>query len=132
MAENEYEIGYKKPPKHTQFKPGQSGNSRGRPKGAKDLKTELMEELSEKISIKESGQPKKVSKQRAVFKTITARAVQGDTRAANILVNLMFRLLHDETDAPANMNLTAADEAILTRFEQQVLDKMRRRSDGNE
>ncbi len=42
-----YDVGYRKPPKHTRFKPGQSGNPRGRPKGTKNLKTDLIEELGE-------------------------------------------------------------------------------------
>ena len=32
-SKREYEVGYKKPPKEGQFKKGQSGNPRGRPKG---------------------------------------------------------------------------------------------------
>ena len=44
-ADDEYDVGYKKPPKRTQFKPGQSGNPRGRPKGTKNLKTDLAEAL---------------------------------------------------------------------------------------
>ena len=42
MADNDdptYPIGYKKPPRDTQFKPGQSGNFKGRPKGAKNFAT---------------------------------------------------------------------------------------------
>ena len=42
----DYEIGYGRPPKHTQFKKGQSGNPEGRPKGIKSLSTELDDELS--------------------------------------------------------------------------------------
>ena len=43
------EVGYRKPPMHTRFKPGQFGNPRGRPKGTKNLKTDLQEELGEKM-----------------------------------------------------------------------------------
>ena len=41
----DYDVGYKKPPKHGRFRKGRSGNAKGRPKGGKNLKTELMEEL---------------------------------------------------------------------------------------
>jgi hypothetical protein len=40
----DYQVGYGKPPKHTQFKPGKSGNPQGRPKGTKNLKTDLIAE----------------------------------------------------------------------------------------
>ncbi len=69
-ASPDYEVGYGKPPEHTRFKPGQSGNPRGRPKGTKNLKTDLIEELSEKIVVREGDQSQKVSKQRAVVKTL--------------------------------------------------------------
>ena len=41
---DDYEVGYKKPPIHTRFKPGVSGNPKGRPKGTKNLATDLAEE----------------------------------------------------------------------------------------
>ena len=47
----EYEVGYRKPPKHTQFKPGQSGNPKGYKKHLKSLKTLLMEALNERILV---------------------------------------------------------------------------------
>ena len=110
---DDYEIGYGKPPKASQFKPGQSGNPKGRPKGAKNLKTELQEELAERIRIKEGGRQKTVSKQRAILKSLAAKAAQGDTRASNILLNLVLRVLHEEELAPEFVDLTEADLEIL-------------------
>ena len=52
---DEYEVGHGKPPKHTQFKPGESGNPKGRPKGTKNLATDLSEELAEMIVVNEGG-----------------------------------------------------------------------------
>ena len=55
MSDKSYDVGFGKPPKNSRFKPGQSGNPKGRPKGAKGLRTELKEELSERISVTEGG-----------------------------------------------------------------------------
>ena len=117
----DYKVGYKKPPKSGQFQPGQSGNKKGRPKGARNLKTELAEELRERIPIKEGGKQKKVSKQRAMIKALTAKAVQGDTKAATLIINMSYRLLSDQVDAPEVENLTAEDRRILKAFEQRLL-----------
>ncbi|MCZ6601364.1 MAG: DUF5681 domain-containing protein, partial [Acidobacteria bacterium] len=84
----EYEVGYGRPPRHSQFKPGQSGNAKGRPKGARDLKTELEEEVQEMIRITENGVRRRVSKQRGMLKSLVAKAVRGDPRAANLVLNL--------------------------------------------
>ena len=92
-SKTDYAVGYKKPPKHSQFKPGESGNPKGRPKGAKNLATELLEELQERVKVKEDGKPKSVSKQRAMIKAQLAKAVQGDSRAANTLLNMLLKLV---------------------------------------
>src|SRR6478609_8709514 len=93
ISRKDYEVGYGRPPQHTRFRPGCSGNPKGRPKGTQNLKTDLMEELSERISISEGGKPKKLSKQRALLKSLLAKAItKSDARAANILLNLMVRL----------------------------------------
>jgi replication-associated recombination protein RarA len=89
----DYPVGYGKPPKHTQFKPGTSGNPKGRPKETKNLKTDLVEELAEKILVHEGDGSKKISKQRAVVKSLVTRTLKGDARAANTLLPMMMRLL---------------------------------------
>ena len=88
-----YEVGYGKPPKHARFQPGRSGNPRGRPKGTKNLKTDLMEELGEKIVIREGDRSQKVSKQRALLKSVVNRAIKGDARATAIALSTMMRLI---------------------------------------
>jgi hypothetical protein len=117
LSQNEDDdVGYRKPPKASRWRKGQSGNRRGRQKGVRNLKTELAEELGEIVSIKEQGLAKTITKQRALIKAMTLKAVQGDTRAANILINMMFRLLHPELIEGLPAELAKEDQAILDAF----------------
>src|SRR5262249_3309092 len=98
----DYEVGYKKPPKATQFKKRQSRNRRGRPKGTKNLKTDLLEEMQEQIRVREGSREGKISKQRAMVKSLTAQAIKGNARATNVALGLLLRLTHtDTTTEPA-------------------------------
>jgi hypothetical protein len=120
-ATGDYEVGYRKPPKHTRFKSGQSGNPRGRPKGTKNLKTDLMEELGEKVVIREGDQSRQVSKQRAVVKSLVTRTLKGDTRAGSLLMSMMMRLLDTGEGAPTVTEPLLDDEReILQAFEVRV------------
>jgi Family of unknown function (DUF5681) len=112
----DYEVGYKKPPKDTQFQPGQSGNPNGRPKGTKNLKTDLAEELQERIALREGGERHTVSKQRAMLKRLMERALHGDTKAASLIINMVARFLDQTEDEEHATPLTETDRAILDAY----------------
>ena len=107
---NDYAVGYKKPPKKHQFHKGKSGNPNGRPKGTKNLMTDLTEELAERIRIKEGNRTITISKQRAVVKSLVAKTLGGDTRAANTLLNMMFRLIDPADQAVVEERALSGDE----------------------
>ena len=90
---DDYAVGYGKPPASTQFRKGQSGNRSGRPKGTNNLRTDLLEELREKVTLKEGERTKKVTKQRAIVKTLVAKVLKGDPRTATTLIGLLGRVL---------------------------------------
>jgi hypothetical protein len=115
-GKGDFQIGYGKPPKQTRFKPGQSGNPRGRPSGTRNLKTDLAEELAERIAISEGGRRQAVSKQRAMLKQLMAKALKGDVRAANTVLGLVERLLDARADADMSAALTPQDQAIISEF----------------
>ena len=108
--------GYGRPPKKHQFKPGQSGNPAGRPKGTKDLKTDLIEELHEPVLVTEGGRKQTISKQRAILKSLTARAVQGDVRAAIAVIAELHRLALASVGEDESETLNVDDQMILDLF----------------
>lgn len=116
MSEEEYEIGYGKPPKSGQFKKGKSGNPDGRPKGTRNLSTDLKEELAMRIVTKEGDRVQKLSKQRALVKTLTNKALNGDQRAIATLVKLIERLLTDAEIEVEDVPLSKADHQIIAEF----------------
>jgi hypothetical protein len=85
-ASNDYPIGYRKPPKNTQFQKGISGNPSGRPKKASDLDADLLRELNSPISINEHGKRKRIPRIQGILKQLGNKALTGDIRAARVLL----------------------------------------------
>jgi hypothetical protein len=114
-------VGFGKPPEVHQFKPGQSGNPKGRPKGSKNLKTDLIEELQEQILIREGATEKRVSKQRAIIKSLTAKSAKGDVRATSLMFNMMLRLLDVADDSDEALPLSPEERAVVETLQARVL-----------
>lgn len=127
MSSNDREVGYGQPPQHSRFKKGQSGNPKGRPKGTKNLKTDLTEELQETLLLREGPRAIRISKQRAIVKILIAKTLKGDARAATTLTNMMYRVLD-------LANQTAASEEPLDSDDREVLaaleEDLRRRGNA--
>jgi hypothetical protein len=115
-----YRVGYGKPPKAKQFKRGRSGNPKGRPKGSLNLATDLTAELGEHITVREDGRSRKVSKQRALIKSLMAKALQGDVRATAALLALYARVI---TEVPEGQDepIHTEELQILRRFAPRLL-----------
>ena len=112
----DYKIGYRKPPKSTQFKPGQSGNPRGRSKGTKNLTTDLREEVNEKVNVREGDKINRISKQRATIKALQAKALKGDVRAIEKIINLNMNLIEREEQKDSRRFDSVEDHAIVQNF----------------
>jgi len=121
-----YNVGYGKPPKATRFKKGKSGNPRGRPKGSLNLATDLTAELGEHITVREDGRPRKVSKQRALIKSLMAKALQGDVRATASLLALYARVI-TEPPPDDNQPIDADELQVLRRFAPHLLRSVSKR-----
>jgi hypothetical protein len=110
-----YEIGYRRPPKNTQFKPGNSGNPKGRPKGSKNFITLLEEELDQPVIVNENGRKKKLSRRQAMAKRIVADALQGDRKAIFLLLDVLRRMDRLASNEPPSL-LPAGYEEILEAY----------------
>lgn len=103
----DYDIGYGRPPVHSRFRPGQSGNSKGRPKGKKNLASELLEVLTMPVPIRENGTEKTMPAIAAALKVTLQKALKGDPRSLETLMRLGRELglttappSDEETDVP--------------------------------
>lgn len=105
-----YEVGYGKPPRSTRFQKGQSGNPRGRPKGSKSASALLEQALSAPVSINEGGTTRVIEQRMALFKSLVARAIKGDARAAALVIRLMEQV---ERMTPASPPITRIELVAL-------------------
>lgn len=97
MADQDYDVGYRRPPKATQFKKGESGNPKGRPKGSRSLEKVVVDELKVKITVNENGRSKKVKKAEAIAKQMVNKAMTGDPKAISLVLGVSNR--HDDKQA---------------------------------
>jgi hypothetical protein len=79
--EEEFEVGFGKPPKRSQFKKGQSGNPKGRPKGSQNMATIFEKIVRQKVTITENGRSRVVSKAEAMFLQMVNKGLKGDVSA---------------------------------------------------
>lgn len=96
-AAPEERVGYGHPPIHTRFKPGQSGNPKGRPRGSRNTSTIVSEVLDRKIPVKSAGRQTKMDIREAMITRAVEAGLQGNLKA------MEFVLKHDERTKPANL-----------------------------
>lgn len=89
---NNERVGYGKPPKHSQFRRGRSGNTKGRPKGSKNIRSVFHNELNERVPITENGKHRTISKLEATIKQMVNKAASGDAKAMRTLIQLLREL----------------------------------------
>ena len=117
----EYEVGYRRPPKTTRFKPGQSGNPKGRPAKARNFKSDVIKTLETPIRLVKDGKPQTVSTQEGVLLRLREKALKGDARALNLLVTLAQTYNEEELATAAAGVLSASDQEILESYRKRVL-----------
>jgi hypothetical protein len=119
--------GYGHPPKHSQFKMGQSGNPTGRPKRAPSFKADLTAELNAMLTVTENGKSSRVSKQRALINSLVDAAMT-DPRAVNTLLALMRHFGVGAEEQPIE---TTVDEVDLEFLESHLAQERKKQKSSS-
>jgi Family of unknown function (DUF5681) len=99
--DDDYKVGFRKPPKHTRFKKGQSGNPKGRPPGSKDFGKLIDRALEERVLVKENGHSRRITKRAALAKQLVHHGISGNVSVTKLLLLLMARFEEAEHRALA-------------------------------
>jgi hypothetical protein len=122
------DVGYGRPPAEHQFKPGQSGNKRGRPKGSKNEATIMSELLNRRIDIRERGRTRKASVLEGIFLRFVEDALKGNPKAAAFL--LSRKQIMESSEMPAAEILDMDDQKVLESFKQQLEEQFKNKEEG--
>lgn len=115
-----YDIGYRKPPRHSQFKKGQSGNPKGRPKDTRNVSTILAELMTEEVLIREDGRKRRVRADKLMLMRLRHRAVTGDHKALELTLRLLKEMENTRRPAADMDQLLDEDREILNDFDREV------------
>jgi len=99
--ESSYDVGYKKPPKHSQFKKGNK-QGKGRPRGSRSMKSIVRDVLEDKIPVKINGKTRKVSPVELGLRQLVRKANAGDLKAISQVLTLGERYSPPDDDAPTD------------------------------
>jgi len=122
-APREYEVGYGKPPRHTRFKKGRSGNPKGKTRGSKNLSSLLSDALSEPVFVVENGRRRKITKREAMITQLVNKSAKGDPKATQIVLAML-------QDMERRADPGAAANATFTEADQQLIRQLRARLQG--
>ena len=113
-------VGYGRPPRAHQFKPGRSGNPKGRPKGRKNEATMLDELLFQRIPVRQGGRDLRMTVIEAIFRRLAEDSLKGNIKAAGFLFN---RLSAISSEQPQQTELMDYDQAVLKAYLNEYLSK---------
>jgi hypothetical protein len=113
-----YSVGYGRPPVHTRFKRGQSGNRKGRRKGQRNVRTVLIETLNQRVTIREGNRTRSVTKLNGLITTTVNRALKGDAKALAALISMMrsVGMIGEVLEVADAQPFTADDDALIADF----------------
>jgi Family of unknown function (DUF5681) len=112
----DYAVGYRRPPKATQFFPGKSGNAKGRPRGRRSVGATFNEILQQKIAVTENGRTRRVPLIEAVLRKLARDALKTDSKTLKILLALADRYSETPEGGRQTEDLLAEDLEILQQY----------------
>ena len=109
-------VGYGRPPKSTQFKPGISGNPKGRPKGSRPVGSLLQDIIQQKIAVTENGKTRRLPVIEIMLRRLANNAMRGEQRSVKFLLSLLEHY-GDSTQTTLQLGeLLAEDTEILAEY----------------
>jgi len=118
-TKRDYQVGYGKPPLHSRFKKGQSGNPRGRPLFPKSLAADLLDAMNQRVVVAENGRRRRMTKRQAMIAQLVNKSATADLRATKMLLD-MLRDLERQAEA------ASPDQPAHTDVIEQLKAKLRR------
>ena len=115
-SKGDYAVGYGRPPAATQFKPGQSGNSKGRPKGGRSVSVVVRDVMQRKVPVTENGKTRHLSVLEVVTRRIANDAMRGDANAIKLVLSLYERYAEAPEMSAQLDELLVEDREILNRY----------------
>jgi hypothetical protein len=116
-SKGEHGVGYCRPPTHSRFKKGKSGNPGGRPRGQANAKTTVARVLNEKVLVREGQETRSIIKLEAMFQAHINKAIKGDPRSFGYVLAHAARMgLLAESAAEAAIPTREEDAAIINEF----------------
>jgi hypothetical protein len=118
-APPDYAVGYRRPPKASQFIAGKSGNPRGRPKGSRPVGAVLQDIIQQKIAITENGKTRRIPALEVMLRRLANDAMRSDPRAMKLLLALIDRYSDSPETALRLGDVLAEDREILAQYLQE-------------
>ena len=115
-----YEVGYRKPPKQTQFKKGASGNPSGRPKGSRNLGTIIRKAARQRIKVTDQNGERRISKVDATAIQLANQAASGNQRAMQLFLHLYLACVDSEQREVLVETTEEADRLVMQSLVQRI------------
>ncbi len=124
MSDKDYEIGYKKPPKHSRFKTGQTGNKNGRPHKEENQLCDIVSEVffnNRKVQV--NGKQVNMNYMRMAMIKLAEAAAKGSVQATRLMLDLARQAGYTESEIKVILPFIPTREQMAERFKLEEMEK---------